>query len=136
MDGTTFLVVKRCPLCLLTNTDPNAIPGDGPYGVGTLFFLAWTRGASEAPVGRFCKPCPLTYELGGFEDENDDVDQFIEKRRADPRLQKEWAEAHEETKTIIGDKKERIKGKLKVLASGRLRAVRKNRWSRPSPGNR
>ena len=79
VDGTTFLVVKRCPLCLLTNTDPNTIPGGGPYSMETMALTPWTRGPSENPIGRFCKPCPWTYELGGFEDENDEVDQIIEE---------------------------------------------------------
>ena len=90
--GQVFTVVKRCPLCMLRNCDPNVIPS-GPLGIEFQPFLVWQRGTPENPAGRFDKVCIGAWTEGGFDQEHSSPDEFIEKRKTDPQLQAEFEAA-------------------------------------------
>ena len=90
--GRIFTVVKRCPLCMLRNCDPNVITS-GPQGIELHPFLIWQRGSSGNPPGRFDKICSGVWTEGGFDQEHSSPDEFIEKRKTDPQLQAEFEAA-------------------------------------------
>ena len=90
--GQDFTVVKRCPLCMLRNCDPNVIPS-GPQGIELHPFLIWQRGSPGNPQGRFDKICSGVWTEGGFDQEHSSPDEFIEKRLTDPQLQAEFEAA-------------------------------------------
>ena len=90
--GRIFTVVKRCPLCMLRNCDPNVIPS-GPQGIELHPFLIWHRGSQGYPRGRFDKICIGVWTEGGFDQEHSSPDEFIEKRKTDPQLQAEFEAA-------------------------------------------
>ena len=90
--GQHFTVVKRCPLCMLRNCDPNVIPS-GPQGIELHPFLIWHRGSQQYPRGRFDEICSGVWTEGGFDQELSIPDEFIEKRLTDPQLQAEFEAA-------------------------------------------
>ena len=90
--GQHFTVVKRCPLCMLRNCDPNVITS-GPLGIEFHPFIVWQRGTPENPAGRFDKICIGAWTEGGFDQEHSSPDEFIEKRKTDPQLQAEFEAA-------------------------------------------
>jgi hypothetical protein len=87
--GRVFTIVKRCPLCMLRNCDPNVILS-GPLGLEFVPFLIWQRGSPENPEGRFDKVCIGAWTEGGFDQEHSNPDEFIEKRKTEPQLQAEF----------------------------------------------
>lgn len=96
MNGRVFLRIKRCPLCLLTNSDANPLKA-GPLGADVQDCLPWHRGTTEDPESRFDRICTTAYDLGGFCSEYDSPDDLIVARKEKPEVAAEWDAARGET---------------------------------------
>ncbi len=90
IDGHLFLTIKRCPLCLTKNSDENIIKA-GPFGPDFSAHQVWAKGSSTKPQGMLNKVCQLAFVHGGFAAQfGNSYDQFLDARRRDPQLNKEW----------------------------------------------
>lgn len=123
VDGVTFLKIKRCPMCNLCNSDPNPITG-GPRGIDKEPFVMWHKGTQQLPEGRFCRVCVQVFSIAGFAHELKNVDTFLEARKGDPNLQREWKAARDEYLAVISEHS-RLRGGVKSLTADRVTAARK-----------
>ena len=80
INGIVFLKIRRCALCLLTNTDENVITA-GPWRRELYPYQVWQRGPPENPSGQNDRVCTLVYVEGGVINEYADVGAFIEARK-------------------------------------------------------
>jgi hypothetical protein len=123
VNGVTFLKIKRCLLCNATNTDPNPITG-GPRGIEKEPFIMWHKGTQQNPEGRFDRICVQVFSMAGFAHEYRNIDEFLEARKADPNLQREWKAARDEYLAVISEHS-RLRGNVKNCTLDRVAAARK-----------
>ena len=93
LHGMLFLKIKRCPFCLMRNCDDNLIRS-GPFGPDFSAFQVWAKGSATKPEGQVDKVCQLAFVHGGFAAQfGGSVEAFLDARRKDPQLNKEWQSA-------------------------------------------
>ena len=92
VNGVLFQKIRRCPLCLKTNADPNPIKS-GPRAESA--FNVWAAGSESMPSGRLDRICSNVFTEGGFAEEyNGDIDAFMQKRKAEAQVMQEWNTAY------------------------------------------
>ena len=155
VNGVTFLKVKRCPMCNCLNSDPNPILR-GPRGIEAEPFLMWHKGTQQNPEGRFDRICVNVFAIAGFAHEFPNVDAFLEARKGNPNLQREWKAAYDEYLAVLSEGHSRLRGGVKsftlervsgarkkvvkafattqVKASSKFRAVKREKYEQTFPG--
>lgn len=93
-DGVLFHRVKRCVLCLLTNTDANVIK-TGPFGPASSVTLIWAKGTNAKPEKSLDKVCALAYQHGGFATEHPTPEEFAQARMSDAQLNSQWEQTYQ-----------------------------------------
>ena len=122
VNGTLFTRIRRCPCCLLKNSDSNV------FLTGFLsisLFLVWARGTCENPEGAVCKLCSMTFWLAGFSAEHASIEAYLEERKLSPVMMKEWQAAYDKLKQHCETTdKERMGKQVRAVVMGNLSEAR------------
>jgi len=101
IDGTIYMKVRRCPLCTLTNTDPNIVQS-GPLAETST--MMWNQGTATNPIGRIHRICWLVWTYGGFAaDYGGDLYSFLEKRKSEPSVMEEWTGSNDKLLSLASE---------------------------------
>lgn len=126
VDGVVFLRRKTCGLCGIHNTSPNEISGSSQMSKSSQAFTLWIRGTPTDPVNRHCKICALSFQHGGFDEENADIDAFTEKVRKSQELNTAFQAARGEMIRILSEGKLRFRGSGAAASKMRLSSARES----------
>ena len=86
-NGIVYLKVRRCPLCRLLNTDPNPVKS-GPLAASPT--VVWHQGNATNPTGRVDRICFIVFSQGGFAEQFESLDAFLQARKEQRALMEEW----------------------------------------------
>jgi len=152
-NGIVYLKVRRCPCCRLTNYDENPV-AEGPLAASTT--VMWHKGTSTNPVGRMCRICFVGFTQGGFVDQFENLEAFLDARKESRPLMEEWTAAYDAVvrmgpdlpvrlgkvyleklgETLAVARKQRVEAfkKSQKRAATSYRAVLKSKYEKKHPG--
>ena len=119
INGVVYMRTLRCPCCRLTNTDPNPVTR-GPLAVSKT--VLWNKGSATSPNGRLDRVCFLAFTQGGFADQFDDLNAFVNARKESRSLMEEWNAAYDRVIEMAPDLPERL-GKVVAEKLGEILVV-------------
>ena len=119
INGVVYMRTLRCPCCRLTNTDPNPVTR-GPLAISKT--VLWNKGSATSPNGRLDRVCFLAFTQGGFADQFDDLNAFVNARKESRALMEEWNAAYDRVIEMAPDLPERL-GKVVAEKLGEILVV-------------
>ena len=124
INGVVYMRTRRCPCCRLTNADPNPVTG-GPLAISKTVF--WNRGSATSPSGRLDRVCFLVFTQGGFADQFEDLNAFVNARKESRVLMEEWNAAYDRVIEMAPGMPERLGKVLTEKLGETLVVARKQR---------
>ena len=117
-NGELFQKIRRCPMCLLTNSDPHPVEGkDG--------LIVWHVGSNTSPRSRTDRLCWLVFTIGGFADEHGDIDNFLAVRKTSAMVMSEWTGAYKAMLSWGEDLPERLGKAVEAKMEQQMSMARK-----------
>ena len=125
-------VDHRCEMCGVKGSDSNEFTGMSPHA--SALHVVYKNGTADFPKGE-CLKCDNTWKLGGFQEEYQSKEKFMEARDKDPTLQasfidctKVWLAAHNSGKRCRpqSTKQQKKTGPNAIDRMADIRQIRKN----------